>query len=100
MEVNRRARYGWMALGGLLCLFGIVAFCRWRDSSRASAQDAVPLPPISASEEAKKPAAEVVPAGATEPAPPPGTATPPPTAPTTPPLGSDPRPIVIPPSGI
>lgn len=113
-----RSHYGWMALGGLLCLFGVVAFCKWRDSSRVFAQSQ-PLPPINTKPSepptlppigaealrlaeptppAPTPASEItltaaqVPAAT--PAPPsPGTSPPPP-----PPFGSDARPIVIPPA--
>ncbi len=38
----------WMALGGMLCLFGVVLFCKVREGNRASAQsdDAKSPPPI------------------------------------------------------
>lgn len=35
---TRRSHYGWMALGGLLCLFGVVLTCKLRDGNRAFAQ--------------------------------------------------------------
>lgn len=35
---TRRSPYGWMALGGLLCLFGVVLTCKLRDGNRAFAQ--------------------------------------------------------------
>lgn len=45
--MNRRSRYGWMALGGLLCLFGLVLVCKIRDGNRASAQEtSVDGPPL------------------------------------------------------
>jgi MraZ protein len=98
--VNRRSRYGWMVLGGLLCLFGVVAVCKWRDSNVARAQSLTlppisddkceppPLPPVGAQvlnpPAATKPSGEIVQAS--------GTAAPPSVTP----LGSDERPITIP----
>src|SRR6185437_10341554 len=41
-----RTRYGWMALGGLLVLFGIVLACKLRDGSRALAQSEPAAPPL------------------------------------------------------
>lgn len=35
---TRRSHYGWMALGGLLCLFGVVLTCKLRDGNRAFAR--------------------------------------------------------------
>ena len=40
--LNRRARYGWMTLGGLLCLLGVVVFCKFRDGNVAHAQSEPP----------------------------------------------------------
>lgn len=112
--MNRRARYGWMALGGLMCLFGVVAMCKWRDSSRAYAQagpilppvhaksdEPRPLPPVAAEALPRIPPPDIIPASANVPAPPapvPAPVPPPPPAVPTPPLGSDPRPIMIPPT--
>src|SRR4051795_5205672 len=36
--MTHQSRYGWMALGGLLCLFGVVLACKIRDGNRALAQ--------------------------------------------------------------
>src|SRR4051812_42100329 len=36
--MNRKTKYGWMALGGMLCLFGVVLACKARDGNRAVAQ--------------------------------------------------------------
>lgn len=35
--MNRRSQMGWMTLGGLLCLFGVVLACKLRDGNRALA---------------------------------------------------------------
>src|SRR5262249_36736330 len=35
---TRRSHYGWMLLGGLLCLFGLALVCKLRDGNRALAQ--------------------------------------------------------------
>jgi len=34
----RKTQYAWMALGGLICLFGLVLACKLRDGNRAVAQ--------------------------------------------------------------
>src|SRR5947208_1065752 len=36
--MTHQSRYGWMALGGLLCLFGVVLLCKIHDGNRALAQ--------------------------------------------------------------
>ncbi len=36
--VTRKTQYGWMATGGLLCLFALVLACKLRDGPRAAAQ--------------------------------------------------------------
>lgn len=43
--MNRKSHYGWMALGGFLCLFGLVLACKLRDGNRALAQSEPPPPP-------------------------------------------------------
>jgi MraZ protein len=57
---NRKTLYGWMTLGGLLCLFGIVLACRLRDGNRAVAHDdvsatnpAIPVVPLPGDGDAK-----------------------------------------------
>lgn len=53
--LTRKTQYAWMALGGLICLFGLVLACKLRDGNRASAQpEPLPLPAIT---EKEKPAA-------------------------------------------
>src|SRR5437879_6011 len=42
--VTRTSRYGWLALGGLLCLFGAVFVCKVRDGNRALAQASAAAP--------------------------------------------------------
>jgi MraZ protein len=65
--LTRKTQYGWMALGGMICLFGLVLACKLRDGNRASAQpEPLPLPAIS---EKEKPATP--PAKTSEPTPPP-----------------------------
>lgn len=113
--MNPRSRYGWMVLGGLLCLFGVVVVCKCRDSSVARAQtQALPpidqpkveIPPPKMDLPEKAPAltpppandvmlpppvlekSEIQPASGTVPAPP-----------SQPPLGDGSRPILIPSSG-
>jgi division/cell wall cluster transcriptional repressor MraZ len=85
--VTRKSHVGWMALGGLLCLLGVVLACKMRDGNRAMAQSdpAAPavgtktepakvedpprmLPPLS-SEVPPPPAADVAPPPAPAPAP-------------------------------
>jgi division/cell wall cluster transcriptional repressor MraZ len=41
-----RTKCGWMALGGLLVLFGVVLACKLRDGSRAQAQSDPPAPAL------------------------------------------------------
>jgi MraZ protein len=36
--VTRKTQYGWMAAGGLICLFALVLACKLRDGARAAAQ--------------------------------------------------------------
>jgi division/cell wall cluster transcriptional repressor MraZ len=36
--VTRKTQIGWMALGGLVCLFGVVLACKLRDGNKAVAQ--------------------------------------------------------------
>lgn len=43
--LTRKTQYGWMALGGLICLFGLVLACKLRDGSKAAAQAEPPPPP-------------------------------------------------------
>ena len=52
---THRSRYGWMALGGLLCLFGVVFACKVRDGNRAMAQADANAPPPAAKEPAGPP---------------------------------------------
>jgi MraZ protein len=35
---NRKTQYGWMVLGGLICLFGMVLACKLREGNRLAAQ--------------------------------------------------------------
>lgn len=101
--MTHRTPYGWMVLGGLLCLFGVAAAVKWRDANQARAQSQ-PLPPIEpAQNHAPLPPVGAEAANPPQPAPPSidivptrSDLVPPPVVP--PPLGSDPRPIVIPPS--
>ena len=47
--LTRKTQYAWMAVGGLICLFGLVLACKLRDGNRAIAQDdksVLPLPPL------------------------------------------------------
>lgn len=37
--VTRRTQYGWMAMGGMLCLVGVVLACKLREENEAVAQD-------------------------------------------------------------
>jgi MraZ protein len=48
--VTRKTQIGWMALGGLVCLFGVILACKLRDGNKAVAQT---------DKEAKKEVAEV-----------------------------------------
>ena len=45
---TRKTQYAWMALGGLICLFGLVLACKLRDGNKASAQPE-PLPTLAES---------------------------------------------------
>src|SRR6185437_7020166 len=51
--LTRKTQYAWMALGGLICLFGLVLACKLRDGNKAIAQpEKLELPPLlSASDE-------------------------------------------------
>ncbi len=40
--VTRKTQYGWMALGGLVCLFGVVLCCKVYEGNRALAGDEAP----------------------------------------------------------
>jgi MraZ protein len=47
--LTRKTQYAWMAVGGLICLFGLVLACKLRDGNRAIAQSdktSPPLPPV------------------------------------------------------
>jgi MraZ protein len=46
--LTRKTQYGWMALGGLICLFGLVLACKLRDGNKAVAQvdKSVPEVPV------------------------------------------------------
>jgi MraZ protein len=45
--LTRKTQYAWMALGGLICLFGLVLACKLRDGNKAIAQpEKLELPPI------------------------------------------------------
>jgi MraZ protein len=37
--VTRKTQYAWMAMGGMLCLFGVVLACKLRDANKAAARD-------------------------------------------------------------
>ncbi len=57
-----KTQCGWMALGGMLCLFGVVLTCQWKESNRALAQtdDNVVIPvgaPVPVSEKLPPPEA-------------------------------------------
>jgi MraZ protein len=43
--LSRKTQYAWMAMGGLICLFGLVLACKLRDGSKAVAQVDKPAPP-------------------------------------------------------
>src|SRR5690349_13632992 len=75
---TRKTQYGWMALGGLLCLFGVVLSCKLYDGNRARAGDdpapaAEKKPADAAKDKEEKPAetkkAEAPPKPADPPAP-------------------------------
>jgi MraZ protein len=52
--LTRKTQYAWMALGGLICLFGLVLVCKLRDGNKAIAQaDKLSLPPLVEQGEAK-----------------------------------------------
>jgi MraZ protein len=42
--LTRKTQYAWMAMGGLICLFGLVLACKLRDGSKAIAQANKPSP--------------------------------------------------------
>ena len=42
--LTRKTQYAWMALGGLICLFGLVLACKLRDGNKAIAQPEPPPP--------------------------------------------------------
>src|SRR4051794_37893489 len=84
MEVTRTSHYGWMALGGVLCLLGLVFVAKAREGNKAMAQSQPPavvvekpapppdaprvMPPINTESLTAVPApapADIVPAGAT-----------------------------------
>lgn len=107
--MTRRSHFGWMAVGGLLCLFGIVLACKWRDSSRAMGQSEPPKavelpkleiepPPLPGAATPPAPPSEISTADLKVPAPPP-----PPPAPVPevkveiPPAPSTPPPVATPP---
>lgn len=37
--LTRKTQYAWMAVGGMICLFGLVLACKLRDGNKAIAQD-------------------------------------------------------------
>ncbi len=52
--LTRKTQYAWMALGGLICLFGLVLACKLRDGNRAIAQaDKTSQPPLLKEDDAK-----------------------------------------------
>src|SRR6516164_32847 len=66
--LTRKTQYGWMALGGLLCLFGVVLTCKLTEGNCALARDgappaaenksAEPIPPPPAKDSGEEKAAE------------------------------------------
>jgi MraZ protein len=54
--LTRKTQYGWMALGGLLCLFGVVLTCKLQEGNRALAGDE--SPPAAAEKKPADPAAK------------------------------------------
>ncbi|HEU0116649.1 MAG TPA: hypothetical protein VFQ80_18295, partial [Thermomicrobiales bacterium] len=44
--LTRKTQYAWMAVGGLICLFGLVLACKLRDGNRAIAQSDKTSPPL------------------------------------------------------
>jgi MraZ protein len=44
--LSRKKQYGWMALGGLICLFALILACKLRDGNKAVAQTDKPAPAI------------------------------------------------------
>ena len=63
--LTRKTQYAWMALGGLICLFGLVIACKLRDGNKAIAQADKPslakedkepqLPPLPTAKEPSPP---------------------------------------------
>src|SRR5689334_6884577 len=43
--VTRKTQYGWMATGGLICLFAVVLACKLREGNKAIAQAEPPTLP-------------------------------------------------------
>src|SRR5262245_64035363 len=80
---TRRKRYGWIVLGGLLCLFALVFAFKVRDSNRAFGQAAPPPPPPEA-EGAKEAKVDAPPPPPAEKAPAPPPDKPQPKAPSAP----------------
>jgi MraZ protein len=53
--LTRKTQYAWMALGGLICLFGLVLACKLRDGNKAIAQpEKMDLPLLLTSQEEKQ----------------------------------------------
>ena len=51
----RKTQYAWMALGGLICLFGLVLACKLRDGNKAIAQpEKLDLPPLLSTNDEKQ----------------------------------------------
>src|SRR5436190_2152741 len=75
--VTRKSHYGWMLLGGLLCLFVLALLCKLRDGNRALAQSEPATPPAASQQpeppEAATPPAAGLPATVSAPPPPPPT---------------------------
>ena len=40
--LTRKTQYAWMAMGGLICLFGLILACKLRDGNKAIAQSDKP----------------------------------------------------------
>jgi division/cell wall cluster transcriptional repressor MraZ len=105
---TRRSKYGWMMLGGLLCLFALVFACKVRDGNRAYGQAPPPPPPGDKADKADAPptspappppSGEVkapVPDAPPAPPPAPGAAGPADAPPPPPAAGSEAKPILIP----
>jgi len=55
--LTRKTQYAWMAMGGLICLFGLVLACKLRDGNKAVAQaDKTEVTPSSTKDKEKLPA--------------------------------------------